>query len=69
MSRFRYESRWLRIAGLALLTGVTTALVIPFLVPVDRYRLLLPLTGAEKGGAIVDFRHVEPAPEPIPARG
>jgi hypothetical protein len=35
----------------------------------DRYRLLLPLTGAEKGGAIVDFRHVEPAPEPIPARG
>ena len=28
----------------------------------DRYELQLPQLGAEAGGVIVDFRHVEPAP-------
>jgi len=32
----------------------------------DRYQLTLPLGGAEAGGVIVDFRHVVPAPEPLP---
>jgi len=31
----------------------------------DRYQLTLPLSGAETGGVIVDFRHVVPAPEPL----
>jgi hypothetical protein len=33
----------------------------------DRYQLSLPQLGAEAGGVIVDFRHVEPAPAPLPA--
>jgi len=33
----------------------------------DRYKLTLPLGGAEAGGVIVDFRRVVPAPEPLPA--
>jgi hypothetical protein len=32
----------------------------------DRYQLTLPLGGPETGGVIVDFRHVLPAPEPLP---
>ena len=58
MSRFRYESRWLRIAGLALLIGVTTALVIPFLVPVDRYRLLLIQFIEESTGRRLEIDHL-----------
>ena len=33
----------------------------------DRYQLTLPLGGAEAGGVIVDFRHIVPAPEALPA--
>jgi len=32
----------------------------------DRYQLMLPQGGPEVGGVIVDFRHVVPAPEPLP---
>ena len=32
----------------------------------DRYQLSLPQLGSEAGGVIVDFRHVSPAPEPLP---
>jgi len=32
----------------------------------DRYQLSFPQVGAEAGGVVVDFRHVVPAPEPLP---
>jgi hypothetical protein len=32
----------------------------------DRYQLSFPSLGAEAGGVVVDFRHVIPAPEPLP---
>jgi hypothetical protein len=33
----------------------------------DRYQLSFPQLGPEAGGVVVDFRHVLPAPEPLPA--
>jgi hypothetical protein len=33
----------------------------------DRYQLSFPQAGAESGGVIVDFRHIIPAQEPLPA--
>jgi hypothetical protein len=32
----------------------------------DRYALQFPKSGAEQGGVVVDFRHVDPAPQPPP---
>jgi len=58
MSRLRYESRWLPIAGLALLIGLTIAVVIPFLVPVDRYRPLLIQYIEESTGRHLEIDHL-----------
>jgi hypothetical protein len=33
----------------------------------ERYPVQLPQGGAERGGLIVDFRHIDPAPTPVPA--
>ncbi len=35
----------------------------------SRYPVNLPVSGAEAGGVVVDFRRVDPAPEPAPASG
>ena len=32
----------------------------------DRYALQFPKVGSQQGGVIVDFRHVDPAPQPLP---
>lgn len=33
----------------------------------DRYSLEYPRFGPEQGGVVIDFRHVAPAPQPVPA--
>lgn len=50
MASPRYGSKWLRIGGVVLLLGLTVALAIPFLIPVDRFRpLLVRLIEADTG--------------------
>jgi AsmA-like protein len=59
MRRFWYESRSLPIAGLALLIGLASVLVIiPFLAPVDRYRPLLIRYIEENTGRRIEIGHL-----------